>query len=546
MALAFGKSLGLKSIRNMRGADWLLALVVIAVLIVSVLVRVRYLSVPFERDEGEYAYAAQLILAGLPPYAEAYNMKMPGIYYAYALVIAALGDSHTAIHFGLLVINLVTSLGVFLLARWLAGTASGAMAAAVFAVLTLGREASGVFANAEHFVLPFVVFGLLFLVRGLELASRRRLIASGVLLGLAFLMKQHAVAYAGLAAALIVLHGATQRDWRGLIRNAGIVGVAAAAPLIFLIAGMYAVGMARQFFFWTFDYAAAYVNVVPPERALGYFLGELLPIAEAAWPIWLLAALGGVLWPLEKVGVLRRALVPLGLVFGLLATVPGFYFRNHYFLLPMPMVAVAFATCLRQIGIACGRLSGTSWAKAISVAVFAVAIVVALWGQRAYLVTMTPLQMSRVSYGLNPFPESLAVADYIDRNSTPEDRIAVIGSEPQIYFYARRRAATGYIYMYPLMEPQPYAPAMQRQMIAEVSAKAPRFIVLVGVRSSWLPHPTSDMTILQWSQQYIADHYQQVGVVDIMPYGTHFVWDAAAEGYWPQSDIWLRIYRRRE
>jgi len=35
-------------------------------------------------------------------------------------------------------------------------------------------------------------------------------------------------------------------------------------------------------------------------------------------------------------------------------------------------------------------------------------------------------------------------------HTAPTERIAVIGSEPQIYFFAQRHAATGYIYMYAL------------------------------------------------------------------------------------------------
>jgi hypothetical protein len=50
---------------------WLL--VALAVLVVLV-VRVRLRELPLERDEGEYAYAGQLILQGVPPYKEAYNM----------------------------------------------------------------------------------------------------------------------------------------------------------------------------------------------------------------------------------------------------------------------------------------------------------------------------------------------------------------------------------------------------------------------------------------------------------------------------------------
>ena len=50
--------------------------------------RVRLLSVPFERDEGEYGYMAQLINQGVPPYVEAYNMKLPGTYVMYALFLS--------------------------------------------------------------------------------------------------------------------------------------------------------------------------------------------------------------------------------------------------------------------------------------------------------------------------------------------------------------------------------------------------------------------------------------------------------------------------
>ena len=33
-----------------------------------VAIRIRLLGIPLERDEGEYAYAGQLILQGVPPY----------------------------------------------------------------------------------------------------------------------------------------------------------------------------------------------------------------------------------------------------------------------------------------------------------------------------------------------------------------------------------------------------------------------------------------------------------------------------------------------
>jgi hypothetical protein len=73
------------------GLRWIttagLLVVALATIGLVVYVRVRLASIPLERDEGEYAYAGQLILDGIPPYVLAYNMKFPGTYYAYAALM---------------------------------------------------------------------------------------------------------------------------------------------------------------------------------------------------------------------------------------------------------------------------------------------------------------------------------------------------------------------------------------------------------------------------------------------------------------------------
>ena len=73
----------------------------------------------------------------------------------------------------------------------------------------------------------------------------------------------------------------------------------------------------------------------------------------------------------------------------------------------------------------------------------------------------------------------------------PDETIAVLGSEPEVFFDAQRRSATGYIYTYGLMEAQPLAESMQEEMINEVERSKPRFIVVVDVRFSWLYGPAS-------------------------------------------------------
>ena len=90
---------------NLQSRAWII--VVLAILL-TVVVRVRLRDMPLERDEGEYAYAGQLMLDGVPPYKEAFNMKLPGTYVAYAMSMAVFGKTSTGVHLGLAVVNAAT------------------------------------------------------------------------------------------------------------------------------------------------------------------------------------------------------------------------------------------------------------------------------------------------------------------------------------------------------------------------------------------------------------------------------------------------------
>jgi hypothetical protein len=105
----------------------------------------------------------------------------------------------------------------------------------------------------------------------------------------------------------------------------------------------------------------------------------------------------------------------------------------------------------------------------------------------------------------------------------------VLGSEPQIYFYAHRRAATRYVYTYALMEPHPYAARLQDQVIREIEAARPRFAVVVKVSTSWLARPSSDRRLQKWIESYLPAHYEIVGVVEVPPDGpARYVWGEQA------------------
>src|SRR5438270_4418661 len=92
-------------------------LVLLLLLVLFAGIRFRLRSMPLERDEGEYAYIGQLMLQGVPPYKLAYSMKLPGTYAMYAGAMDVFGQTTTGIRVGMLLINALTTVLVFLLGR---------------------------------------------------------------------------------------------------------------------------------------------------------------------------------------------------------------------------------------------------------------------------------------------------------------------------------------------------------------------------------------------------------------------------------------------
>jgi hypothetical protein len=159
----------------------------------------------------------------------------------------------------------------------------------------------------------------------------------------------------------------------------------------------------------------------------------------------------------------------------------------------------------------------------------------------------SPAEACRMMYGVNPFPESIEIAEYIKNHSAKEDKIAVIGSEPQIYFYANRKSATGYIYLYGLMERQDYASKMQIEMIREIENARPKHVVFVNVPASWLAKSYSDKTIFRWAQIYLDKYYRIVGLVDINPNGnSKAYWDDEARRNRPRSQFNVHVLERKK
>lgn len=515
------------------------AIALVVVLVLTAIVRIRLLDLPLERDEGEYAYAGQLLLQGMPPYSLVYNMKFPGTYGAYALVMGLFGQTIGGIRLGLLVVNALTTLLLYFLTRRLFGRTTGVIAAASHALLSLTITAMGVYAHAMHFVaLPAVAAMLLLAPRDDDEAPQPlRYVAAGALLAVAVLMKQPGAAF-GLFAGLWLLFLRPKNEQTKPLRDTLLLGAGSLAVIAALFASLAAAGVFRAFWFWTIDYAREYVTNTTWSDAMTALGTNLKNIVIMAPLLWLLAIAGGVLLFTDE-ALRRHRVFTAGFVLASVAAViPGFYFRPHYFLVMLPAVALLIAIAVTSLA--------RRFTPRAAYAAFAVALAASILFEWNGFVNMPLDEITRRIYGTDPFPEAITVANYLREHTTPEDRIAVIGSEPEIYFYAQRKSASGYIYTYALMEIQKFAKRMQDEMMSEVDRSNPKYIVMVSGSGSWIRRKGSELAIFDWLQKKVQAGYVPEGVVETLEDGTtKEAWGADALTYKPSTRNLITVYRRR-
>ena len=496
-------------------------------LLLALAVRVRLLDLPLERDEGEYAYAGQLILEGHTPYGEVDNMKLPGTYYAYALLMTVFGQTARGIHLGLALWTTASALLLFAIGRKLFDPLAGAVAATCFAMLSLSPSALGLAGHATHFVvLPMLAgcWGILWPGR----RERFALVLAGLAFGVAFLMKQQAAALM-LFGLLFVLSRSRSDGRRAMAAKGGLFSAGAVAPYALLCLYLAAAGVFGNFWFWTVTYARGYVSSVGPSLGARYLFENGAETVGPNAAIWILAAAGAVLFFVRHRDRDAKVFLAGLAAFSFLAVCPGLFFRQHYFIVTFPAVGLFAGAGIAALA-AGEKKSARAGGRRIAWAFAAVAAVAAsaAW-QRDPFFVWDPNQVSRALYWSNPFPESVEIAKYIAASSSPDDRIAVLGSEPQIYFYAHRRSASRYVYAYALMEPHPYAGQLQDQVIRELEAARPLFMVMVRVSTSWLARPDSDKRFLRWMESYVPEHYKVVGLVEIpKDEPTRYLWGADA------------------
>ena len=167
--------------------------------------------------------------------------------------------------------------------------------------------------------------------------------ASGLLFGVAFLMKQQGVFLLGFGGAMALLYcrGCRRLAWRKAVAFCWLYALGSVLPYAAVCLWLWHAGVFGKFWFWTVEYASKYLEQIPLNLAAEVLWMNVHEATALYWPLLLLALAGvvaAVLWRKEKIG--RQWFVLAYLLFSFLCVCPGLLFRQHYFLAVLPALAL--------------------------------------------------------------------------------------------------------------------------------------------------------------------------------------------------------------
>jgi hypothetical protein len=110
-----------------------------------------------------------------------------------------------------------------------------------------------------------------------------------------------------------------------------------------------------------------------------------------------------------------------------------------------------------------------------------------------------------------PLQDALVTAAHLAEMTTPQDRVFVAGSEPEILFYANRLSCTRFVITYPMMIPTSAALGYQHEAIQELQQHPPEAIVFVRDSGSWLRQKETPGDFHAYLSTILVENYEMRG-----------------------------------
>jgi hypothetical protein len=476
-------------------------LLVAGLVLLTAAVRVPLLGIPFERDEGEYAYIAWRLGHNELPYRDWVDQKPPGIFLLYRIALTLPLDPVRAVHLAALLISAASACALFFLARRFLSDVGAFLSAALFALLSADPWIEGTAANTEIFMLLPLVLSQIFFFRSLE-RSRTTMssFVCGALIGIAIVFKQVAAVNWLLLLAMCPVFATPPERWRSSFRFG-----------VWSLAGILAVTGVFLFYFWVrrgfadlidnvFTHNLEYIGAMTWADRWRFCSETLTRLARTESLIWIFAFIG-----LISLGAKRDwksfAFLAGWFVTSAIAVSASGYFFPHYFQQLLPSLALVAVFGVQSIGEM--RL----WQRSCLLrgALVLLLIFLPIKSSSPFWFNYTPAEAVRQIYPGNFFAEMPAFADRLVKVTAPDQRVFIFGAEPEILFYARRVSATRYIFLFPLYGAYPNIREKQIATTEEIKRKSPAAAVYAP--NGLFFQQGTDQFFTEWSLSYLADNF---------------------------------------
>ena len=516
-------------------------IIAVSAVVLAGLVRLRLLSIPLERDEGGFAYIGRHLFSG-HLYTDLFDNKLPGLYSLYAVFCRLFGYGPGGIHFGLLICNLASIWLIYKLFGSVFNNWVGAVSASVFALTSLSPNVNGFAAHANQLLMPFAIGGLLMLQKGIATQRIRHIAVAGLLLGVAFTIKQQVVTYGVFAGVWLLLECIRKRQAVGeTIRQLAVFSIGAIVPFGLVCLYFMAVGRFNDLWTWTVELPAQLGSSTIMGDRWNIFKTYFSGVLEHFEVTWLVAVLG---WFVLFFGKYDSASKVFGWLFPLFCAASiaiGVSYYPHYFVLCLPAVALLAGVLVDTIRTRLPENSGNK----IAIGLVVLLALIPVAQNASYYFQPDFVKIHRKCYDMNPFPELQQVGKELGRRSKPGDKIGVLGSEPEIMVYANRESATGHLFLYNLLSQGPKSPELQQQYLDDLKKNQPAYLVWVTSTGSWATdyYRTDFFT----NTRPIVEGYTLCGKAEAFEDGRPgvVVWDNAALQYKFQGNYQIYIYKKR-
>ncbi len=458
-------------------------------------------------DSPASTYIGQVILEGGAPYKDAWDLRAPGVYFAYALQIALLGKSAVALRAFDLLWQIATAIALYFIGLRLSGRRStGVVAGWLYFVVYYSQNFSA-WAQPDGFLNLWMAMGVLAALRALESGRARDWALAGAAVGVAAVFK---APYGIFGVALFSAACSDKRMRAAAVLRYGLAQlVGFAVPLLLCVWYFQRHGALKDLILAQFVVAPVYVARIREAASLSDFpKSELRPVLI---PMYVMAVAGlsrfvRAALRRESLGMRENLLVAWFLVGVLVIFLHGSFLEYHYVPLLAPL-AVLSAGAFESLAKSVRERRPREW----QVALLACALLVALPAMRLGQHVVHAKQALTSTQSEDIWVEP---GQYIRERTQPNERIFVWGNAPAVYVHADRRAACRFLpTAYLSLRSKDFD--FQKTCLEELRANSPTYFVLIthGSITPGLPDALPMLEEFGELKQFVREgyHYEHHG-----------------------------------